>query len=475
MNNRTILRHIFDKFLDSLVMVDKPEDFELTERVQKVPEKNKILPETLVDRSTSFGRIYEQLYQQLYEQDTWAYPNDVYVGDDGKSLFAIVSQSGKLFQIPLSIDQDNVLMGEWVQVKEEYTPVEQSFRVFRQKDGKYRWTCIAATSILNRVNEIDSTDLFDSFIERAEATGEYPRLDFYHLGRSNPEMWDFGTADYLAREGVCYIASGTFDEDHPLAKATIRACEENPGIWGNSIEFYSLAEAEVIIADPQVRIPVYRKGKNTRISVVLEEDAAGLFTRIDVAGEVERTMDQKTLDKLSTLYGDDTEGLNAFLRQFEENVDGVNRTVKEDNLIHRAKDEESQSESKQEDNGEDGQKDNEIVLDEEALNEIVTQVAQSETFRSMASGIDEIKELVSQLVVERENDKKEISRLNQEIERLSKDEDEKKTEYLQDLPTRRRTHITHRPRSMEDPNATASDMKTIADRTMGKVPAANRY
>lgn len=471
MNERAVLRNIFDKFLDSLGLKDNPEDFELTSR------KNKIISRATskkpVERAISIGRVYEQLEQMLYEQDMWSYISSLYFENNG-SLASIVAQGGKLYSVPLTVSEDNVTMGEWTRVEETYTPVEQSFRVLRQKDGKYRWTCIAGTTILNRVGQIDSADLFDSFVKRAEETGEYPRLDFYHLGRSNPEMWDFGTADFLAREGVCYIASGTFDEGHPLAKAVIQACEKSPGVWGNSIEFYSLAQPETILTDPQVQVSVYREGKNTRISVVLEEDAAGLFTRIDVAGEVERTMDKKTVDKLTTLYGDDVEGLNAFLRQFEENVDGVNRTVKDENLIHRATDGDVSTEDETA-TSEDEEENSEFILDESAITEIVSQVVQNQRFASMESGIEEIKKLVGELVVEREKDKKEITRLNQQIEQLSKDEDEKKTEYLQDLPARKRTHVTHRPRGMDDPNTQASDMKSIADRTMSKVSASSRY
>jgi hypothetical protein len=52
-------------------------------------------------------------------------------------------------------------------------------------------------------------------------------------------------------------------------------------------------------------------------------------------------------------------------------------------------------------------------------------------------------------------------------------QDQKKTEYLQDLPQRKRTHITHRPRVMND--AEEDSMDSIAKRTLNGIPANSRY
>lgn len=476
MGVRSVFHQMFEGWMESLGIADDTDRFELT------PEQRKILmvERFLKQRSTSIGRVFEQLREALWarndEEGTWSYPMDVYVNDGGTGLFAIVTQGGKLFQVPLTVSKDTVSLGEWTQVKEEFTPVEQSFRVRRQKDGKYRWVCIAGTTVLNRVGEIDSSSLFDSFIERAEKTGEYPRLDFYHKGLEDAEKWEFGTADFLAREGTCYIASGLFDEEHPLAIATIQACEKEPGVWGNSIEFYATVEPEIILADPEIKIPVYQQGKNTRISVVLEEDAAGLFTRIGVLTEgATRTMDAKTKEKLGKLFGADTEGLESFIGQFEENVDGVNRTVKDNNLIHRAKDgkaTEAEDAAVEEEND---NEEEEIVIDDETVAAIAQQVTQSAEFKAMASSIEEMKKLVGEMVVEREKDGVKITSLTEEIVRLSKDEVEKKSEFLQDLPTRKRTHITHRPRAVHNEDAQETDMGTRAKQTLNGIPAAGRY
>lgn len=483
MTNRTLFRRIFEGFLDSLNVPDSEEDFELISRKPKV-------------RSTSMSRVTEQLYSLLREKydggDGWAYPMGIYVGDDGSSLFSIVAQSGKLYQVPLAVSKDEVSMGEWVQVKEEFTPVTQSsFSVRRQKkDGKYRWYAIAATSVLNRVGEIDSSTLFDSFIERAEESGEYPRLDFYHYGLSDAEKWEFGTADWLARDGVCYIASGLFDEKHPLAKAVIQSVEVGTfEDWGNSIEFYAIGEPEKVLVDPEVIIPVYKDGKNTRISLVMEKDAAGLFTQMGVKGEVKRAMDKTTKEALKVLFGDDEEGFKKFV----EGSDSVNRTVKADNLIHRTKKvkrqepiepeedlEEDEEDQDEEDLDEDTEEEteSEIVLDESAVAAIAQQMVQSEEFKKVTQTLDNIQKTLAELVVAREKDIKKIEKLEkgqgavtQTIEKLSREEEEKKTEYLQDLPaSSKRTIVSYRATQahLVDGDEFEEDLGDIAERTLGQ-------
>lgn len=488
--DREILHRIWDGFLNSVGMKEeKDTNLSLKKRKNFSVSEEK-------QRSMSMSRLREQLWYALDNAEGgWAYPIDVFVGDDGNSLFSIVAQSGKLFQVPLTVVQEELSLGEWVQVKEEFTPVTQNrFFIRRQKDGKYRWTAIAGTSVLNRVGQIDSTKLFDSFIEKAEKREKYPRLDFYHWGETDPTVWEFGTADYLARDGVCYIASGLFDEDHPLAKATIRACESGEGEWGCSIEFYAYAEPEKIMTDPEIEIPVYNDGENTRISVVLEEDAAGLFTRIGVKEGISRSMDKATRQALEKLYGEDTEGLQDFINQFEDGVDETNKRVKNDKLIHRAKtdkkdpdpeevDDEEEDQEQDDEENQDEEEDNEIVLDEGAVAAITQQMFASPEFKQIVSSLEEVKQTIAQSLLQRENDAKEIAQLkktnaqfSKAIERLNKDDAEKKSEYLQDMPSRKKQTVTFRARDARNEeedysNDILEDLEDIADRTLRNLPA----
>lgn len=484
--DREIFHRVWEGFLNSVGLKDSDDVYQLVNSTSTHPVQK---------RSMSMARLREQLWYALDEAEGgWAYPIDIFVGDDGSSLFSIVAQSGKLYSVPLTIQQESITLGEWTQVKEEFTPVQQNrFFVRRQQDGSYRWTAIAATSVLNRVGAIDSQKLFDSFIELATKRNKYPRLDFYHYGETDPEVWEFGTADFLARDGVCYLASGLFDEGHPLAEATIRASEAGEDNWGCSIEFYAYVEPEKILIDPEVTVPVYNEGENTRISVVLEEDAAGLFTRLGVKEGVTRTMDKNTRNALEKLFGDNTDGLQEFLDQFEEGVDDVNQRVKNDKLIHRAKVErdvnpkpddpvknpdQSEDDTDAEDTeaDTDGEDDDDegLVLDDSAVEAITQQMLQSPEFVAIRQSISDLTDLVKTAVAAQEKRDKEVKQIKQSVERLGQEDAEKQSEWLQDLPARRGKTVSYRPRdahgaadSEED-----ADYSAQAARTLEKIKLA---
>jgi len=458
---------------------------------EKTPDSK--LANFLKERSFSMSRFYEKISMSLWdiydEGGDYARLIDVYLNDDGAGLSAIVAQSGKLFQVPLSVSNEEVTLGSWVQVEEKFTPVQQNnFRVFRQKDGRHRWVAIAGTSILNRSGEIDSVKLFDSFIQQSQEEGVYPRLDYYHHGEENPELWEFGTADYLAREGVCYIASGLFDEDHPLAKATIRACErDEAGTWGNSIEFWAYAEPEKISLDPEITIPVYNDGINTRISVVLEKEAAALFTRLGVLEEgVKRAMNPKTTGELQTLFGEDSEELNKFLEKFEKSVDQTNKRVKDERLIHRtaaeAEAEATEDEAETEEETTEDEETPELVLDDAAVEAIAQVVFASPQFKQLGRAVES-------LIKAREADQAEIAELKEAndqlakiVGRLAKDDGTRKTEYLQDLPSRKTLKVSYRASEAHnepedgyddaaDPFVFGETYEDIAERTLSKLPS----
>lgn len=474
--NTERLRRMWDKFLDNLLgEIDRDRHAE-------------------IERAVGFSQLREQLWAALENSEQsaagWAYPVDIFLGDNGSDLFSIVAQNGKFYEMPIKVENANLTIGEWTEVKQEFVPVAQSkFVIRKQADGRHRWSGIVATSVLNRVAEIDSTDLFDSFIEHWQDTGEAPRVDYYHMGETDPEAWEFGTADYLARDGCCYIASGLFDEDHPLAKATIRAYERDPeGTWGWSIEFYAHAEPEVVVVEPKIQIPVYKRGKNTRISVVKEEDAAGLFTRIGIIEEKSRMASRDVEAKLKELFGDDEEGALAFL----SNVDTVNRTIKDKKLVHRDKKDdpkETPAPAPPHDDDDDGEEDDEdtpekeeteLVLDEEVVDQIAEKVAKSPTFQAIQKSLETLQASVTQFASAREEDAKEISRLKkinakvtERLEQVEKTDDEKQQTWTQDLPRKRQVQVTTRPKDTRrgrDEDEEEEDFEDIANRTLESIP-----
>lgn len=448
-----------------------------------------------IERAIGFSRLREQLWEALDNSEQsaagWAYPIDIFVGDDGSSLFSIVTQNGKLYQVPMTLDSDNVSLGSWTQVTEVFEPVSQarsSFKITRdKKTGQHRWLFIAATSVINRVGEIDSTELFDSFVDDAAETGDFPRVDFYHLGESDPDTWEFGTADYLARDGFCYIATGLFDEDHPLARAAIKAYEDQPGVWGCSIEFYAKREAEIIVLDPKVQVPVYKKGKNTRISIVKEVDAAGLFTRVANVTEEKVRMKRDIMEVLGEFFGDD----QAALENFAENVDTINRTVKSEGLIHRAKsakkdpnppppadDDDDEEDTDDTEDTEEGD-DLPVELDDEAIAQVAKVVTQSPEFVAMQQSLTKINAALDIIVQTREADAKAVAEIKKgqatlakRLAGVEKEDTEKKQEWAEDLPARRTRKASYRPREEHDTESeNEEDLANRAKQTLSKLPS----
>lgn len=255
------------------------------------------------------------------------YVVDVYL--DSAGPFALVTKNdGKLWKIPVTIDeQSQISAGEAVEVFMEFTPVTRSnIMIKRQKDGRIRWIAgPACTAILNRSGEIDSRDLFDSFEEYIERTGEYPVLDFYHFGSD----LTFGTADLVFRDGVNYVATGLFDETD-IARAMADAIEKDPGYWGLSIQYLPTEAPEILRSAEGVEIPVYRKGINHFISILPEDSAAAILTNISTK-EVNRmnAAQEKALKK--ALEGDDT-----LFQSVADKLNNVNRTASQPGVVTRA-------------------------------------------------------------------------------------------------------------------------------------------
>lgn len=228
---------------------------------------------------------------------------DVYYDDDG-SLFLLCTRQGKLYRLPINVNGDEISLGEPIEIPLTGRAVQSRFTVVRDTQGNLRWYAIAASSVLNRVGEIDSRELFDSFIAHVQRTGEYPILSFYHM----PDQIRFGVADFLAREDNLYLASGVFDENE-VARAAAAGLEKSEDEWGTSIGFFVTCEPTLLRVNG-VNIPVYTQGINSEISIVLEREAAAHFTSIGTR-EVERSMRKDVYDRLVALVGKERADLLA--------------------------------------------------------------------------------------------------------------------------------------------------------------------
>lgn len=229
------------------------------------------------ERALPTYKIYEYVDKVLGMN---GYCSNVYIDPTG--VFAVaVMNDGKLFKSMVTVTaNDDIELSPWVETVTNFTPVSRGISVKRQADGKVRWYAWpACTAALNRSGEIDSRELFDSFIKNIERTGEYPELDFFHLGHELV----LGRADYVTREDYTYCATGLF-YDSDIARLAISAIEADPEYWGNSIQYYPTEAPEILVTEDGSKIPVYTDGVNRFISLLPEETAASILTSISTEG-----------------------------------------------------------------------------------------------------------------------------------------------------------------------------------------------
>lgn len=443
-----------------------------------------LLPDEGVERALSWGDIWSQASQALDADPTlgplWPWINDMYQEED--RTVAIVSAGGKLYRVPVMVNGTTVEIGTPEEVEITFTPAQrQAFTIVRQADGSHRWFAITETAVLLRVGEIDSRALFDSFIAHAEATGEYPTLRFFH-----DERIEFGQADWLAREENCYLASGVFDEEHPVAQAFIDALEKGRGTWGTSNGFTPTVEPEMLEIAEGVTIPVYNAGIHREISILPEESAASWFTTITAKG-VTRMRD-KVKEALETLFGDP----NA-ASEFIEQVDRTNREIEERGLITRDA-EELTTEDDNPTDGEDTARDTdtpntdddkkkadedptEIEIGEELLIQITAKLREE-----FAGELAAIKAAVDAIPAPKPVDLGPVftrcKRIEDRLAQIERTEEEKKREWLEDRPARRMVQVTYRPRQVAQPEGQPEgkpngklDMAERANATLANAPA----
>lgn len=435
-------------------------------------------PDTPTTRALTMEVIYNEVCEHGYEMfPSGTYLTQIYLGDDG-TLYALWSREARLYRTPILVANGMIEIGEQEEVRQEFTPVTRSRVVLRElPNGDVRFFLVAGTAVVNRVGEIDSTTLFDNMVKRAEELQFYPRLDAYHLGNLDP-AFEYGQFDFLAREGVAYLASGVMDGKHPLTRATLKLYKTNPDALGASIEYYALEDAYEDVEVGGLTIRTYLDGVNTRISIVMESDAASWFTSM-LTGDgkmQQRTLDDATKARLIKLFGDDETALNDFL----DGVGGIGRAVDELGLIHRDK-------AAGSDAGADASQEAaetvvsgleataEVELNDDTLGLIADEVVArlgDQHLKTVNTQIAELTAAVKKLTTSTA----EVLRLNQDlagrIESLEADDETKQREWVADLSPRQKISVTHRPR-VERQSAEPAKPKTfadIADETLAALP-----
>lgn len=400
------------------------------------------------ERALMFEQVGQQLMEWTYAEPERPYFMTFYL-EQGQ-LYGLFNDHGQLSRAALDLDSDGqtLIVGNMEPVIHEFTPIARSgFYTVRQADGRTRFFMIAGTAIINRVGEIDSTKLYDDMIQRADETGFYPRLDFYHLGGVDPQF-EFGQFDYLSRDGVVYVGSGLFDDGHPLTRATERALKRNGETWGASIEYYRPQNRGIEYVDlgNGLEIAAYTEGLNTRISLLPEEAAAAWFTSMFME---KRNMDERKLKALRDLFGDDEKGYTAFVA----NLTNVNKEVRDQGLVFRSAEPPAGEQPKTEQPAATDvpATDTVVELDDAAIAEIVKVARaqfESEVLTTVTANLTTITANLAKLTEGQTALLAAFNGMQERINTLEQTDEEKQRTWLNDLPAKvqGQTRVTYRPR-----------------------------
>ena len=342
--------------------------------------------------------------------------------------------------------------------------------VKRQKDGRYRWFSISATTAINKDGEIDSRELFDTMVAVARMTNVYPKRDFMHLGDMG-EQFHVGQTDFMARDGNTLITSGLYF-DNDLATMEIQARQRNPDFWGDSIHFIPLDHPEVEeIGDSAV--PIWRVGKIKFVSTVPRSIASSLFVTGEVK-EAKRMLQKMELEAFVSLFGDE----NAARSWLEANADGINRLIEDEAIITRSVDEveetvvpeveaEPEVEVARAETAPEPEVDV-VEIGDEVVETIVQRVAESKAITALFHKLDEQLEAVNQAIaVLGVLTEKERGKLSARLAELEKEDELKFVEMLDDMPRKRQVSVAFRPSQ----NANDTVEASLADRAESVVAA----
>ncbi len=210
--------------------------------------------------------------------------------------------------------------------------------------------------------------------------------------------------------------------------------------------------------------------------MVLEADAAGHFTALNTLTEVARM--NKVVEKaLRKLFGEDEDALAAFVAE----VDGVNRMVTEQGLIHRAGESGEQDHEEQEEGeGHEGDGDALLEIDDETVAFIVQQVAQHPDVAALlGNALAQVTALEERLNVAEKavaTATRQAGDMRARLAALEADEAEKRQTWQEDLPARQnpKMKVTYRPRTRqvvdEDGEVLEENGSEAASRILATLP-----
>jgi len=429
-------------------------------------------------RAVALAQIWDRVWSELDKMDGmsegWPWPVDVYVEDrqGTDEFFVLVAKDGKLFRWPVDVmEGDSINFGMMSEVTTTFTSVEgRTISISRQDNGRVRVAQIVNTAVLNRVGEIDSTLMFDKFIEHARETSAWPLIDVNHW---NEIVVGHVIPGGLFRDEWCYGAIWEFN-DTELGRAAEKGFMEDPDYWGSSIQFMPL-EREFIEADG-MRIPVFVDGVNTYITLTPETRAAAWFTGEKITRS--KPMTDQDFAELVKLIGEEAAA------SFRDKIREINRDIVANGQIARQQAGENVEPpvvaDPETDESDTSQVVTEIVeldMEDEGIIRAVAEAAVSApAFGESVSSI--LREMINPLLAERDSQiaslnesvEKLVDALDERIGQLERDDDKKKADWLSEIPVRQVfvKGNTHRPREAreEEEEGTLESFATKATETL---------
>lgn len=449
------------------------------------------------ERDINLDALIGEFYDSIFEYDgdeatvIWPFFMDLFP----EQRYIIYTDQGRLFRADYKIDsKDKMTITSITEVKVMYVPVEQNRMViFRDKEsGQYRFIMTAASSVLNRVGQIDATAFFDQVEQEIDDYEQKPFLTTYHLG----DDFSFGEVDEAFRYKQFLVVAGTVDNTNKLGQRAIELLEGNRNYnneWGVSIGFY--ADEIVVQEIGGTQVPVITKGRLVEVSILREKDAANYFTDINVTQknkemEMGKTR-RETVEALTKYLGDDQE---EYIEGIVDELDLRGRQIERDGMIYRdASETEEGSEGEVDNEATDVDDENadeepetnedtenvetlEVELDEEAVAEIVNQV-RDVTIKGMneefTRRFEEMQQSYEQKIDEL------MTVVNALKERQSKADEEVIEQAIDDIPVSRKrklfvTNTGYRPTQDGDvANENELDTELLANRTLEAIGKAN--
>lgn len=411
------------------------------------------------ERALALGRMFERTRMAIdaAHPQEWIFIHDIF--QDGDAWFAIGSSGGNLYQYPLTVTEESVTVGERIQVVEEFRPVAERTIITRLDDGRYRWLSVSATALVNKVGEIDGTELFDDFERQTlEDDYEWPYRCFFHLG----EQYRTGQVDFVARWEYGLITSGLYD-DTVLGRTEAEARMANPDAWRDSIHFQPGAAPDVIEVQ-DIKIPVHRAGTLVEVTTAPAGDVCSYGTTQTMIQEVNRMeKGSRVHEAFLKLFSGDEEAAGAWL---DENPGAATRAV-EDGAVARTED----AQPPQDDPPAPAPVEREVAVDDELVGIIADQVLVSLTDGPLAQITVTLEELARKMDSAATEAERAVRETGERFAVLERD-DEQRTEIIrQDMPRREIIQVGYRPRVDQAPqNNGPADLSAQAADTLSRLP-----